>query len=131
VKSLSVSVGSAIKQYVPRESVLAVIGWLPADNLEWKLLFAFGRFIGCRMPSEINDLTWNDVNWGDNTIQLKSPKTAYGGKPERLVPIFPEVALLLLSQSETVLTGTVYVFLTLRNHTNRRPLPPSWLLLPA
>lgn len=118
VKSLSVSVGSAVKQYVPRESVQAVIDWLPADKIEWKLLFAVGRFIGCRMPSEIVNLTWDDIDWVANTIRLESPKTASKGKPERLVPIFPEVAKLLLSQSETVPTGTVYVFPTLRLHAN-------------
>lgn len=118
VKSLSVSVGSAVKQYVPRESVQSVIDWLPADKIEWKLLLAFGRFVGCRMPSEIVNLTWDDINWTANTIRLESPKTASSGKPERLVPIFPEVAKLLLSQSETVPPGTVYVFPTLRTHTN-------------
>jgi len=35
-----------------------------------------------------------------------------------LVPIFPEVAKLLLSQSEAVSTGTVYVFPNLRSNTN-------------
>ncbi len=70
------------------------------------------------MPSEIANLKWTDIDWEANTIRLESPKTASKGKGERLVPIFPEVAKLLMLQSETVPTGTVYVFPTLRSHTN-------------
>ena len=118
LKSLSVAVGVAVKDYIPVETVDAVIDHLPADKLEWKLLFAFGRYVGCRMPSEIRKLTWDDVNWETNTILLHSPKTACKGKPSRLVPIFPEIADLLLTQAETVPPGTIHVFPTLRNHTN-------------
>jgi integrase len=119
MRSLPVSVGVGNKHYVEAATIEAVIKHLPADKLEWKLLFAFGRFVGCRMPSEIENLTWDDVNWESNTILLKSPKTEHHeGKSERMVPIFPELVSLLLSQSESVPTGTVYVFPTLRRHAN-------------
>lgn len=39
-------------------------------------------------------------------------------RAERLVPIFPEVASLLTEQYNAVPDGTVYVFPTLRNHSN-------------
>lgn len=119
MRSLPVSVGAGAKDYVEASTIQAVIEHLPADKLEWKLLLAFGRFVGCRMPSEIENLTWDDVNWAANTILLRSPKTEHHeGKSERMVPIFPEVADLLLTQAETVPTGTVYVFPELRKHTN-------------
>lgn len=118
LKSLSVAVGVATKDYIPADTIDAVIEHLPADKIEWKLLLAFGRYVGCRMPSEIRKLTWDDINWESNTILLHSPKTACKGKPSRMVPIFPEIADLLMTQAETVPPGTVYVFPILRNHTN-------------
>lgn len=130
LKSLPVSVGAGKKEYVPAATIEAVIENLPADKLEWKLLFAFGRFIGCRMPSEIQGLIWSDVNFEANTILLKSPKTERKGKSERMVPIFSEVASLLLAQShaadklvnelgrEGAGDAAVYVFPKLRNHSN-------------
>jgi integrase len=117
-KSLPVSVGVGKKDYVAAETIQAVIDYLPADKLEWKLLLAFGRFVGCRMPSEIRNLKRTDVNWEHNTILLHSPKTARKGKPDRLVPIFPEIRDLLLSQLEAAEDGEEYVFPTLRNHSN-------------
>jgi integrase len=130
LKSLPVSVGAGKKEYVPAGTIERVIAHIPADRLEWKLLFSFGRYIGCRMPSEIRNLTWNDVNYEANTILLKSPKTARRGKGERLVPIFPEIRELLLKQSEAAQEhvnelgrhaagdAAVYVFPTLRRHSN-------------
>ena len=129
IKSLKVTGGVGKKTYVPEATILAVIDTLPSDKLEWKLLLAFGRFIGCRMPSEIRQLTWSDVNFEANTILLKSPKTEGQGKSERLVPIFPEVSSLLLAQSATADSlvadlgreagdAAVYVFPKLRNHSN-------------
>ena len=127
---LPVTMDAADKKYVPAATIQAVINSLPADKLEWKLVFAFGRFIGCRMPSEIRALTWNDVNFEANTILLKSPKTKCKGKPERMVPIFSEVASLLLAQShaadnlvsaigrDAAGDAAIYVFPTLRNHSN-------------
>ncbi len=116
LRSISVTVQPAVKDYVPASTIDAVIKHLPADQVEWKLLFAFGRYIGCRMPSEIRNLRWSDVNWEHNTIRLISPKTKRKGKPDRLVPIFSEIQSLLLTQAEA--TDSEYVFPRLRNHSN-------------
>ena len=121
LKSLPVSVGAAKKEYVPTETLTAILEHLGADGerTEWKLLFAFGRFVGCRMPSEIRKLTWADVNWERNTIRLQSPKTESRGKAERLVPIFPEIAALLEQQfNETSGRQAELVFPKLGKHSN-------------
>jgi integrase len=119
LRSLPVSVGVGVKRYVSAETIEAIIAHLTADKLEWKLLFAFGRYVGCRMPSEIRELKLTDVNWSQNTILLQSPKTACKGKPDRLVPIFKELNELLLQQcSKVVEDGGEYVFPELRKHTN-------------
>lgn len=113
---LRVAVGAATKVYVDEATINEVIEHCPTT--EWKLLLAFGRYVGCRMPSEIEELTWDDINVDKGTILIKSPKTKRYGKAERLVPLFPEVASLLSLQHLEVAEGEVYVFPKLRKHTN-------------
>ena len=116
IDSLPVSVGAGKKDYVPAEAIVSVIE--QCTTTEWKLLFAFGRFVGCRMPSEIANLTWNDVNREANTIRLLSPKTRNKGKSERMVPIFESVEPLLQKQYDEAGEGEKYVFPKLRSHSN-------------
>jgi integrase len=119
VSEIKVTVGVANKEYIDAADIQAVIDYLPADKTEWRLLFAFARYVGCRMPSEIAELAWNDIDWGANTILIRSPKTQrYEGRAQRKVPIFPEIQSLLLRHAEAVPPGTVFVFPTLRSHTN-------------
>lgn len=119
VSGIRVTVGVAAKQYVEESTIQAVIDYLPSSKTEWKLLFAFSRYAGCRMPSEIAELIWDDIDWGKNTITIKSPKTKqYAGRSQRKIPIFPELQSLILSHFEAVPDGTVYVFPNLRSHSN-------------
>jgi integrase len=114
---LKVTVGAGKKEYIPAATIKAVIEH--CVTTEWKLLFAFGRFVGCRMPSEIQNLTWDDVNRESNTILLKSPKTEHHeGRSERVVPIFPEIDALLSQRWAEADEGEVHVFPSLRHHSN-------------
>ncbi len=115
-KTISVTVGAKKKQEVTESTIWQVIEHCPST--EWKLLFAFARWIGCRIPSEIENLSWEHIDWERSAILVQSPKTACKGKPERLVPIFPEVAELLEKQFDEVAEGEQFVFPTLRNHKN-------------
>jgi integrase len=112
-KTISVSVGARKKQEVTEETIRQVIDHCPST--EWKLLFAMARWIGCRIPSEIQNLAWEHLDWERNAILIQSPKTACKGKPERLVPIFPEIADLLSKQFEEAEEGELFVFPSLRN----------------
>ncbi len=116
LSSHSVSVGAAKKDYIPEATILEAVKHCTTH--EWKLLMMFSRFVGCRIPSEIREFTWADVNWEKNTILLKSPKTERRGKASRLVPIFPELKPYLEKQFELAEDGELYVFPTLRKHTN-------------
>ncbi len=115
-RTISVSVGAAKKQEVTEAMIHQVIEHCPTT--EWKLLFAFARWIGCRIPSEIQGITWNDVDWQNNAILIRSPKTEHCGKGERLVPLFEEVRLLLDRQFHESNSGDelTYIFPTLRHH---------------
>lgn len=118
VRAITTTVGVAEKQYIPPETIDAVIEYLPADKLEWKLLFAISRYLGLRIPSEIQQMTWADVDWSHNTITIHSPKTKrHPGGARRKAPIVPEIAD-LLSRQFAVPGEEQHVFPTLRRHTN-------------
>lgn len=85
VKGIKVAVGAASETYIDEATIKEVIEHCPTT--EWKLLFAFARYVSCRMPSEIEQLTWDDINLNKGTILIKSPKTKRYGKGERMVPI--------------------------------------------
>ena len=114
LRSIKVSVGAASKIYVPEETIEQVIESIPSDRNEWRLLFAFGRFLGVRMPSEIQNLRWQDINFEANTVLIRDVKR----KKERLVPIFPLLAPHLRVQFENAEAGEIYIFPELRRHTN-------------
>lgn len=60
-------------------------------TVEYRLVFALGRWLGVRIPSEVINLRWSDVNWSASSIRVFAPKTErYEGKDVRLVPIFRE-----------------------------------------
>ncbi|MSR59692.1 MAG: site-specific integrase, partial [Planctomycetaceae bacterium] len=46
---------------------------------------------GLRTPSETLGVRWSDVIWDQDRMRVPSPKTARKGKPERFVPLFPEL----------------------------------------
>jgi len=55
---------------------------------EWRAFFALGRWGGLRIPSEINNLLWRDIDYTANRMVIRSPKTERYGKACRVVPIF-------------------------------------------
>ena len=112
----SVTLTSAKKEFIEAETIDEVLEYCP--DLEWQLLFVFARYVGPRIPSEIANLTWNDIDWDKNYLILKSPKTECHNRPERIVPIFEEVMPYLERQFAAVAEGEIHVFPQLRHHTN-------------
>ncbi len=107
----------AKKSYVEWSTITKVIEHCP--SAEWKLLFAMSRSIPIRLPSEIRELKWTDVDFEGGKILIRSPKTAGAGKDSRLVPVMAKFRDYLLQlRSESDVGGAVYVFRTLRTHTN-------------
>ena len=88
------------------------------STLEWKLLFALARTIPTRVRSEIEELTWDDVEWANNTLLIHSPKTRKIGKSARLVPILPPLKTWLVFAFDQREEGESYVFPKLRLNTN-------------
>jgi len=67
-----------------------------APDAEWALLIGLARLAGLRTPSETHLLTWDDIDWHDGLMRVRSPKTErHPGHEQRIVPIVPRLMELL------------------------------------
>jgi len=90
-------------------------------NLVWRLRWTLMRYQGLRVPSEMNALRWDSVNWERQTIRIGSPKTAHvEGKESRLAAIMPEVLPLLEQQFELAGDGAEFVLPRLAHKNYRK-----------
>jgi integrase len=109
----------ARKHFVTRETIEAVLAACP--NHDWRLIFAFARYAGLRIPSELEELKWSDVNWERNRITVRVPKKAHlAGHEERIVPIFAELRPHLEAAFDAAEPGAVYVVPRARGGRNLR-----------
>ena len=122
-KGLKTAQTAAEKEYVTIAEIDKVIEHCPTP--EWQLLFALVRSVPTRIPSEIEELTWADVDWEESKILIHSPKTRHLGKSARWVPIFPSLRKYLepafeeaRAASETGAIRETRVFPTLATNTN-------------
>jgi integrase len=93
--------------FVTPEATRLVLDACP--DYEWRLLVALARYGGLRTPSEVFALTWPDVLWDSDRFRVRSPKTERQGKPERLVPLFPELRPYLAEAFELAEPGALHV----------------------
>jgi integrase len=81
-----------------------------APSIDWRIIIALARYGGLRIPSELVQLKWDDVNWQDSSITINSPKTEHhkdGGV--RQMPILPDLLPHLRAAWEAAPEGAVYV----------------------
>ena len=94
--------------YVDPELSQQVFDAMP--NLVWRLRWTLMRYQGLRVPSEMNELRWDDIDWSGGKIRIRSPKTAHiEGKDSRLAGILPEVLPLLEQYFELADNGAEFV----------------------
>lgn len=93
---------------------------------ECRLAFLLARYAGFRVPSEVYTLRIQDIDWGESSILITSPKgDRYAHRKTRLIPLFPSIRAELLTACESVNPGQTYVlnrFRTSANTTLRRQL---------
>jgi integrase len=91
----------ARQRFIPREMIDRAIDKAP--DIEWKLIIAFARYGGLRVPSEILALRWSHIDWTEGKIKIIASKTEHHvGREERDIPLFPELEPLLLEAKELV-----------------------------
>jgi len=95
-------------EFIDRETIDRVIAACP--DIDWQLIFAFARYGGTRIPSEIEDLTWSDVDWDKNRFTLHAKKVEHHpGRKYRTVPIFSALRPYLERAYQERGPGAVYV----------------------
>ena len=105
------------REYVHRDSVRMMISIAP--SAEHRLLIGLGRYAALRLPSEVIDLRWEDIDWIRRVIRVRSPKTSHvPGKGQRDVPIFPELFDLLDASKPVEFDQSDYLLPCLRLHSN-------------
>lgn len=87
------------EHFVTLEEATKVLDACP--NLDWKILFALARFGGLRCPSEPRELKWSHIDLENRKVLIHSPKTKHSGKPTRKIPLFPELADLLMEAKDS------------------------------
>jgi integrase len=106
-------------QFVSQETVETVIAACP--DHDWRLIFAFARYAGLRIPSELDELKWSDVNWERGRITVRVPKKAHlSGHETRIVPIFAELRPHLEAAFDAAEPGAVYAVPRARGGRNLR-----------
>ena len=101
-------VNEAHKAFVPRADIAKLLESCP--DVQWRCLIALSRFGGLRVPSEAVGLTWQDVNWDEGVLHVKSSKTEHhAGGGSRFVPLFPELRAALMEAFEAAPVGETYV----------------------
>jgi integrase len=107
----------ARKVFVDRETISAVLDAAP--DTQWRLLISLGRFGGLRVPSEALALEWEDINWEQSRIRVRSSKTEHHeGGSERIIPIFPELRDLLLEVFAQANEGETRIITQYRDGAN-------------
>jgi len=100
--------------YVTREEAQKVIDACP--DAQWRLLVALARFGGLRCPSEHLALRWGDVDWAQDRVRVRSPKTEHhAGGESRMIPLFPELRPYLEEVWDAAEPGTEYVITRYRD----------------
>ncbi len=78
------------KHFVDRDVTDKVLAACPNNN--WRLLIVLARYGGLRIPSELQQLTWGDIDWHGGKFTVRVPKKEHiDGHEKRIVPIFPEI----------------------------------------
>jgi len=94
--------------FVTRQDAEKILACCP--DIEWKLIFILARYGGLRTPSETLGLRWQDVNWEQGRILIRSPKTeGHEDHESRFVPLFPELRPYLLQAFDEAEPGAEFV----------------------
>ena len=84
--------------------------------MEWRLIFALARWGGLRIPSELMQLRWQDVDWAGSKLRITSPKTEHHeGKGSRVIPLFRELREHLEAAWDAAPEGAEFVIATHRD----------------
>lgn len=103
--------------FVSTDVIEQVIAMCP--DAEWRLLVALSRYGGLRCPSEHLGLTWGDVDWENERLTIRSPKTEHHtGGDRRILPLFPELRRYLEEVFDEAEPGTEHIITRYRDRNS-------------
>lgn len=91
------------KAFISQEMIATVLDAAP--DAEWRAIIALARYGGLRCPSEVLGLEWTHIDWQADKFTVTSPKTKRHGKGWRVVPLFPELRVILAEAQEVAAAG--------------------------
>ena len=95
------------KFFVSQATIGKVLAVCP--DTEWRLITVLARYGGLRIPSELRDLKWSDVDWEGNRIIIQAKKKEHlDGHQTRPIPLFPEIRPHLEEAFHLAAPGSVY-----------------------
>ena len=95
------------RRFISRGDVEKILAVCSPDG---RTIVVLARFGGLRCPSEVLSLRWIDIDWTNDRIRVRSPKTEHHpGKASRLIPMFPELKTALLEASVLADEGAEFV----------------------
>ncbi|NBO46708.1 MAG: hypothetical protein EBU85_06855, partial [Actinobacteria bacterium] len=103
------------EKVVPADEVLKVINF--TDSPEDKILLGLARFAGLRIPSEIQEMRWSDVQFGTGLLEVHAIKTKRHGKTRRVIPMDPRLVDILKSCKPKAASEEDFVLPYLRTHS--------------
>jgi integrase len=102
--------------------------WNCIQTEEDQVRFVLLRFIGLRAPSEINALTWKDVDWKNHQLIIRSPKLRHHkNQGQRRCPISHPDVLPVLCQAYGKRTADDAPIVTPITHTSLTKRVKQWL----
>ena len=96
------------KEFVDHDRIGRVLEACPT-NAE-RLLVVLARYAGLRIPSELERLTWDKIDWDRGRMTIEVPKKEHlDGHETRVIPIFAEVEPYLRQAFDEAPVGSLYV----------------------
>lgn len=97
----------ARQQFIDCETIIKVLDKCP--DADWRAIFGLCRYGGLRCPSEVLAVRWQDVNFVEGWLLVRSPKTEHHGKAVRRCPLFPELRDILQDAYDQAPDGAEHV----------------------
>lgn len=98
------------------------------DDIDWETALAFARLGGRRIPSELHELRWSDVDFLNNRLTVRAAKTKrYEGGGIGVLPLYPELRLYPGAAHGAPTADSEYVISEPRYHDTKANLR-TWVL---
>jgi integrase len=113
-------------RYISPEETMRI--WNGIQTEEDQIRFVLLRYLGLRAPSEINVLTWKDVDWETHQLTIRSPKLRHHKNlGQRRCPISHPDVLPVLSQAYGKRTADDAPIVPPITHTSLTKRVKQWL----